>query len=272
MGRNTVCFFIKITFSMAMPLKSHPGGEGAVSSAVACFFHPSKTIREKWPDFKKKRLTGMVILGQAECRISHKLVSKEEEFFIHHSNVREDTLCPCLSTIFPSKCWWSLWILFVLFDFIRKRGVCAIINSAKIGEVAYASRIESDVLGTFQDRSILIIDVIASIPTCNYQVLSWNWRSKDPKDLFEDNEHAHTLFLDLVSPLYTWEAQFIFQIVKIAHKIQNCVYITSISSFHYFVSFWAVWLYHIRSSYWGFRASNKMPHLLPKLWKQKLQL
>ncbi len=33
-------------------------------------------------------------------------------------------------------------------------------------EVAYASRIEPDVLGTFQDRSISIIDVIASIPTC----------------------------------------------------------------------------------------------------------
>ena len=32
-------------------------------------------------------------------------------------------------------------------------------------EVAYATRIEPDVLGTFQDRSIPIIDVIASIPT-----------------------------------------------------------------------------------------------------------
>ena len=86
-----------------------------------------------------------------------------------------------------------------------------------------------------------------------YKVLGWDWRSKDPKDLFRDHEHAHTLFLDLISPLYTWEAQFIFQIVKIAHKIRNCVYITSILSFHYFVSFWAIWLYHIRSSYRGFR-------------------
>ena len=33
-------------------------------------------------------------------------------------------------------------------------------------KVAYASSIEPDVLGTFQDRSISIIDIIASIRTC----------------------------------------------------------------------------------------------------------
>ena len=33
-------------------------------------------------------------------------------------------------------------------------------------EVAYASRIEPDVLGTFQDCSISILDVTALIPMC----------------------------------------------------------------------------------------------------------
>ncbi len=44
------------------------------------------------------------------------------------------------------------------------------------------------------------------------------------------------------------KAQFISQIVKIAHKIQNCSYITSILSIHYFISFQAILTYHIQSS------------------------
>ncbi len=48
---------------MTMPSINHPRGEGAIRLAVAYFFHSSKPIREKWPDFKKKKLTGMVILG-----------------------------------------------------------------------------------------------------------------------------------------------------------------------------------------------------------------
>ncbi len=38
-------------------------------------------------------------------------------------------------------------------------------------------------------------------------------------------------------PLSPGEMQFISQIVRIAHEIQNCAYITSILSFHYFISF-----------------------------------
>ncbi len=49
-------------------------GEGVISSAVACFFHPNKPIRENWPDFKKKGLTGIAILGQGGHRISCTLV------------------------------------------------------------------------------------------------------------------------------------------------------------------------------------------------------
>ncbi len=79
-----------------MPSKSHPGGEGAIGSAVARFFHPSKPIREKWPDYKKLRLTGVVILGRGERRINRKLVRNayrvriteiaNKVFFIHPSS------------------------------------------------------------------------------------------------------------------------------------------------------------------------------------------
>ena len=58
-----------------MPLKSRPGGEGAIGSAVARFFHPSKPVREKWPDYQKKSLTGVVILGRGERRINRKLIT-----------------------------------------------------------------------------------------------------------------------------------------------------------------------------------------------------
>ncbi len=102
-----------ITKSTTMPSKSHPGGEGAIGSAIARFFHPSKPIRDKWPDFKKKRLTGVVILGRGERRISRKLVPNAykvripeiegEEFFIHPSNFRVDTPCPDPTKIFPDE-------------------------------------------------------------------------------------------------------------------------------------------------------------------------
>ncbi len=95
-----------------MPLKSHPGGEGATGLAVACFFHPGKPIREKWQDYKKKRLAGIIILGQGECRIGHKLVAntypcripeiEEIDFFIHPSNFQVDMPCPDPSKVFNS--------------------------------------------------------------------------------------------------------------------------------------------------------------------------
>ncbi len=51
--------------------------------------------------------------------------------------------------------------------------------------------------------------------------------------------------------------QFISQIVKIVHKIRNCVYITSILSFHYFISFHAILTYHIWSSIRGLLEHNE---------------
>ncbi len=80
-----------------------------------------------------------------------------------------------------------------------------------------------------------------------YQVLCGNWWSEDPKALIEDLENILHLswYFWFPSPLSLGKAQIISHIVKIDYKIRNCIYITSILSFHYFISFWAIWLYHI---------------------------
>ncbi len=96
------------------------------------------------------------------------------------------------------------------------------------------------VRGTFQDCFISILYVTASIPTCETPGFVWKlkiWRSKR----FDWRSWTHTscslIYFGSLSPLSPGKAQFISQIVKIAHRIQNCVCITSISSFHYFISF-----------------------------------
>ncbi len=44
------------------------------------------------------------------------------------------------------------------------------------------------------------------------------------------------------------KAKFIIQIVRRAHKIRNHLFIIFILSFHYFINFWTIWLYHVWSS------------------------
>ncbi len=73
------------------------------------------------------------------------------------------------------------------------------------------------------------------------------FRSKDPDWRFWTHTHCSLIYFETLSPLPPGEAQFISQIVKISHKAWNCVSITSILSFHYFVSFWAILLHHIWS-------------------------
>ncbi len=45
------------------------GGVGAVGSAMACFFHPGEPIRDKWPQDNKRRLTGVLVTGEAVRRV-----------------------------------------------------------------------------------------------------------------------------------------------------------------------------------------------------------
>ncbi len=111
-------------------------------------------------------------------------------------------------------------------------------------EVAYASRIEPDVIG-----------MIILYPFCTSQhrflLMRYQVCVKIQKILIEDPEQKIIVPWSIFGSLSPWspgKAQFISQIVKIAHKIQNCVYITSILSFHLFVSFWAILVYHNQSS------------------------
>ncbi len=138
-------------------------------------------------------------------------------------------------------------MLFVLFEFAWKREVCAIINPAEIGMILrLPMHLESNQMVKKRSRIILYLFCTSQhrFLHVKYQVFCRNWRSEDPKDLIEDLEHIlhvpWSIFGSL-SPLSPGKAQFISQIVKIAHKIQNCVYITSILSFQYFISFLLFW-------------------------------
>jgi hypothetical protein len=84
-----------------MPRLTYLGGVGAVGSAMACFFHPGKLIRDKWPqDNKKRHLTGVLVTGEAVRRV-HKRgqdcylvciaeIDNGREFYIVKRNFKVD--------------------------------------------------------------------------------------------------------------------------------------------------------------------------------------
>ena len=57
-----------------MPRTALPGGIGVVGSTMAHFFHPSQKIRDKWPNDDKRRLTGVIVTGEAtwHVNVNHK--------------------------------------------------------------------------------------------------------------------------------------------------------------------------------------------------------
>ncbi len=73
----------------------------------------------------------------------------------------------------------------------------------------------------------------------------------DPKILIKDPEHilvdpwSILISFPLLSP---GKSKFMSQIIRIAHKIWNHLFVIYILSFHYLISFWAIWLYHIWNS------------------------
>ncbi len=146
-------------------------------------------------------------------------------------------------------CWRSHWILFVLFEFASKREVIAIINPAKIGMILRLPALPESNQMVKEHSKIIQYPFKTSkhwFLHVKYQVLCRNWRYEDLKDSIEDLEHILHVPWSIFGSL--GKMQFISQIVKLAHKIRNCVYITSILSFHYFISFWAILTYHIWSS------------------------
>ena len=97
-----------------MAKKKIPAGIGAVGSASARFFHPSNHIREKWPnDHSKKRLSGVLILGQGERVINRKMQKTYEcripeldngvVYHIVRRNLRLDVASPDPSNVFPEE-------------------------------------------------------------------------------------------------------------------------------------------------------------------------
>ncbi len=124
-------------------------------------------------------------------------------------------------------------------------------------EAVHASRIKQDGKGTFQDHSISILDITASIPTHEIPGFTWKlkiWRSKRFDWRFWTLTSCSLIYFLFPFPIITWKSAICFSDSWIAHKICNCVYIASIFSFLYFISFWAIWLYHIQRSilevYW----------------------
>ncbi len=55
-----------------MPRITWPRGIEALGSAVSQFFHPSKQIREKWPNEDNCCLTGVLVVGEGMRRVNRK--------------------------------------------------------------------------------------------------------------------------------------------------------------------------------------------------------
>jgi hypothetical protein len=55
-----------------MPRKALLGGIGAVGSAMARFFHPSKKIHDTWPQDDKRRVEGVLVVDEGIRKIRHK--------------------------------------------------------------------------------------------------------------------------------------------------------------------------------------------------------
>ncbi len=84
------------------------------------------------------------------------------------------------------ECWWSLWMLFVLFEFAWKREVLAIINSTKVGMMFYLSFLPKSiciVLRPFRTFLLVRIDFFYS----KNIILGSRDHSKDSKNTTLDS-------------------------------------------------------------------------------------
>ncbi len=83
-----------------MPRLTYLGGVGAVGSTMACFFHPGKPIRDKWPQDNKRHLTGVLVTGEAMRRVYKRdqdcylvriaEIDNRREFYIVKRNFKVD--------------------------------------------------------------------------------------------------------------------------------------------------------------------------------------
>ncbi len=122
----------------------------------------------------------------------------------------------------------------VLFKFVWSERVLAIIISAKVWMKSYLPLLQESNLNVSHSRDSI------------FYVENEDFRSKDPEWIFWTHTSCTLIYFDTLSPLSPVKVQFIFQLVKVAHKIQNCFFIINILSFHYFC-FWAI----LTISYWA---------------------
>ena len=66
------------------------GGVGALGSAMARFFHPSQAIRDKWPNDDKRRLAGVLVIGEGMRRVNHR---EQMCYLVRIDDLGEDIVC-----------------------------------------------------------------------------------------------------------------------------------------------------------------------------------
>ncbi len=123
------------------------------------------------------------------------------------------------------ECWWSPWIIFVLFKFFWTERVYAIINSAKIRMIFYMPLLQGWYLyGLYSKDWILYVEIE-------------DFRAKGPDWRSSTYTCCCLIYFDTFSPLSPEKAWFISQIVRIAHKIRNCLFIIYVFCFTTWLSF-----------------------------------
>ena len=79
-----------------MPRTALPGGIGAVGSAMARFFHPSKKIRDQWPNDDKRRLTAVLVTGEATRAVTFLLSVAEVNAVQARARAKKEIAMPTL--------------------------------------------------------------------------------------------------------------------------------------------------------------------------------
>ncbi len=127
---SQMCFFIEINMKMKSRSKLHPSGNEL--GACKQIQKERKKEQNPFPMTIKLYLVFGIWHSTFEAVSSLRLWSAVivlllsiTMWFLHQCQVEQPVGC--------MKCWWSLWMLFVFYEFAWKREVSAIINPAKIG-------------------------------------------------------------------------------------------------------------------------------------------
>ncbi len=95
-------------------------------------------------------------------------------------------------------CWWSLWILLVLFKFVWTKRVLSIINSAKIEMISY--------LPLIQDRIFMFLTQKIHFSMLKLKI----FRTKDSDWRSWTHASCSLMYFDTPFPLITWASAIHF--------------------------------------------------------------